>query len=112
MTPTERNIPDAAPIGSVARIIKEVEAYFDLDDGDIKLHYRPDYIVPARHVAFWLALELTPYSYPRLAREFDRNHSTIVKAQNYLAVRRRTDSAVDCACGILRAKLALEMEIV
>jgi len=41
----------------------------------------------ARQVAMYLAMELTPYSYPMVGRLFKRDHSTVVHARHMIRLR-------------------------
>lgn len=46
----------------------------------IKSLVRTRYVLRARHIAQYLARELTTHSFPAIAREFNRDHSTIIHA--------------------------------
>jgi chromosomal replication initiator protein len=47
---------------------------------DLKSERRAQALVSARHIAMWLAKELTQCSYPLIGREFDRDHTTVMHA--------------------------------
>lgn len=63
-----------------ASIIDVVADFFHLAADDIHGHNREYHIAHARQIAMYLARKHTPLSFPAIAREFDREHTTIVHA--------------------------------
>lgn len=66
---------------TVDHIIQITADYYGLTPADLKSERRAKPIATARHVAQWLARNLTDRSYPRIAQRFGgRDHSSIVHA--------------------------------
>lgn len=71
------------------KIVKRASELFDVHPRDIAGGARYKFIMPARF-AVWKALKDRGWSYVRIGRMFDRDHSTIlhgVRKANYLAER-------------------------
>ena len=79
-------------------VIRTVELVFGLRQGNILGRKRPAQIVRPRHIAWWLARELTDYSLPRLGKEFCRDHSTIFSGLKSLENHRRINPELDAIC--------------
>jgi chromosomal replication initiation ATPase DnaA len=70
-----------APINSVRTIVLASAKYFQMNPTEIYSHRRDTYAVRARHVACYLAKEMTTLSYPVIGRFIgDRDHTTILHA--------------------------------
>ncbi|MDH4128651.1 MAG: chromosomal replication initiator protein DnaA [Spirochaetota bacterium] len=66
---------------SIERIQKEVANYYNISYSDMKSKKRSDAIAKPRHIAVYLAKQLTNLSTTELGNEFGgRNHSTIISA--------------------------------
>ncbi len=63
---------------TVNNIIENVAKYFSIDKEDILSTARAKEIVNARKYAIYLSREMLDLSYPALAIEFKKNHSTIL----------------------------------
>lgn len=69
-----------APVNRV-RVIQDVaSSYYGFSRNDLVSERRNKPLVAARHVAMYIAKELTTYSLPRLGREFRRDHTTALHA--------------------------------
>ena len=80
-TPTP--LPGSGPTviaPSVAAIQDAVASVVGISRADLLSGKRTPPIVRARHLAMFLARELTPLSLVQIAREFDRDHSTVIHA--------------------------------
>jgi len=85
-------------------IIDAVEKAYGLRHGQIRGRKRRADIAVPRLVAYWLARDITGYSFPRLGREFKRDHSTILDGIKSISKRRRfpINRELDRQCRELR----------
>jgi chromosomal replication initiator protein len=65
---------------SVAAIQDAVSSVLGISRADLLSAKRTPDIARARHLAMFLSRELTPLSLSQIAREFDRDHSTVIHA--------------------------------
>lgn len=64
---------------TIGRIIHEVCDFYEVNENDLKSACRASRITYARQVAMYLSRELTPKSFPLIARMLgDRDHTTIL----------------------------------
>lgn len=63
---------------SVEEIIKAVCSFYETSYADIQSSNRTQPLATARQVAMFLARKLTGQSTPTVAREFERNHTTVI----------------------------------
>jgi chromosomal replication initiator protein len=77
---------------SVENIIKVVADEYNLSSNDLKGKKRNKKIVTARHIAMYLAREMTEYSTTEIGREFNRDHSTVISAYEKLEALIQTDT--------------------
>lgn len=78
---------------SVATIIALVASHFDVARRAIISPRRTEPLVTARHVAMWLARDMTTLSYPQIGRAFgDRDHTTIMNAARRIDRLMREDA--------------------
>lgn len=89
---------------SIESIVSEVSHYFGIPGYDILSERQSAALVEARHCAMWLARHLTPYSYPRIGRAFDRDHTTVMHGVRKVERRKSVDDG-------LRAELENLLEI-
>jgi chromosomal replication initiator protein len=68
---------------------------------------RTSRITAARHLAIYLTRELTPLSLAQIARDFNRNHSTILHATRTVAARLNPGSETEAALQRIRALLPI-----
>lgn len=61
--------------------------------------------VIARHIAMYLEYEVSQKSFPKIGREYGRDHSTIVAARNHVAARLEANDDRYAAVTALRAQL-------
>lgn len=74
-------------------IIDTVEDYFGLERDEVRGHARTRSKVKARHIAMYLAYELTGKSYPYLAEFFGgRDHTTVINGVNKVNEKLREKS--------------------
>ena len=94
---------------TVAAIQVEVADYFDVPVFEIKSSRRCKSSVRARHVAMYLARELTPKSLPEIGRMFgDRDHTTVIHAIRRIKELSATDPKLAEAIQNLLAILSPE----
>ena len=65
---------------SINNIIETVADYYDVSSEDILSTSRMAKIAAARQIAIYLAKEITGESFPNIAKEFNRKHTTIMYA--------------------------------
>jgi len=71
---------------TIDHIKSEVTALYELSDKDLESSSRKKEISQARHIAIYLAREMTDHSFPAIAREFgNRDHTTIM--HSYMKVK-------------------------
>ena len=75
----------------VKNIIETVSGFFDIPVSEIKGRRRKAQVVEARHVAMWAARHATEFTYPRIARQFRLDHTTIMHGIKNIDTRRKTD---------------------
>jgi chromosomal replication initiator protein len=63
-----------------------------------------------RQVAMYLTRYLTPYSYPVIARHFNRDHTTIMHAINVITQLALDDPELKSSVEKLRAQLFVKLE--
>lgn len=90
----------AAP--SVEAIQEAVVSVLGVSRGELLSAARAPRIARARQLAMYLARELTPLSLAQIAREFDRDHSTVIHAIR--AVEGRNEPGSDTAGDIHRVR--------
>lgn len=93
----------------IAIIIARTAEAFGVAVADLTSERRGRSVVLARHIAMTLARQLTPASYPRIARAFRRDHTTVMAAEARTRARLAADPALAARVAGLRA--ALEEEI-
>lgn len=73
-------------VGRVRQIQRTVAAYFDIALADMLSSRRQKATIMPRHVAMYLAKELTPFSLPEIGRKFGgKDHTTILHAVRKIA---------------------------
>lgn len=82
--------PILAP--SVSAIQDAVATVAGISRGDLLSAKRTPAIARARHLAMFLARDLTPLSLVQIAREFNRDHSTVIHAIRAVDERNQPDS--------------------
>jgi chromosomal replication initiator protein len=78
---------------SVAAIQDAVSSVLAVPRADLLSAKRTPAVARARHLAMFLARELTPLSLSQIAREFDRDHSTVIHAIRAVGDRNEPGSA-------------------
>ena len=74
-------MPEGAVVEVSATDIMDITAkYFSLTVDDLKCKSRLGSLVEARSIAMYLCRELTPLSFPDIAKLFNRDHSTVMAA--------------------------------
>ncbi len=101
---------------TIAEVQALVARAFRLDSAELTAPTRRQHVACARHVAMYLSRELTgapgrarggaPASFPRIARAFARDHSSVVHACAAVARRRRADAGFARLLDQLAAQLA------
>ena len=99
-----RSQPPATP--TIATIQDAVCAHFAVSRDELLSRSRAQRLAWPRHVAIYLARELTDHSLPLIGREFgDRDHSTVLNACRRAAERLERDSAAHSVVDRLTADL-------
>lgn len=94
----------------VAHIIGVVGAHYGISGIDIRSVRRDADTVWARHIAIWLARELTSYSMPKIGAIFGgRDHTTVLHAIRRIDMMREVDAAVREETNALFAAINAEM---
>ena len=78
--PEKPAAPGSLVAPSVSAIQEAVSSVLGISRADLLSGKRTPAITRARHLAMFLARELTPLSLSQIAREFDRDHSTVIHA--------------------------------
>lgn len=78
----------------IARIIAEVSSTYLVSADDLVSDRRDEPVAWARHVAMWLARELTSFSYPNIAKVFNRDHTTVIHAVRRVYRMREVDAGI------------------
>jgi hypothetical protein len=92
---------------TLAEINAECCAFYELSRADLESHRRDKYSVLARHVAIYLAREMTPNSYPQIAKRLGgRDHSTAVSGQRKIAKRLLTSDRLRDEVDIIRMRIS------
>ncbi len=76
-------------------IIEETEKYYSLEPGTIVSSSRGKQTAQARHVAAYLARNLTKLSLPDLGAAFGRHHTTIMHSIEIIEAQRKSDQVLD-----------------
>jgi chromosomal replication initiation ATPase DnaA len=64
----------------ISAIIKETALFYGLSAGEVIDHCRGKTVEKARGVAMFLSRTMTEASFPEIGAEFDRDHSTVMRA--------------------------------
>src|SRR5688500_2722029 len=78
---------------SVTAIQEAVSSVLGISRADLLSAKRTPTVARARHLAMFLARELTPLSLSGIAKEFDRDHSTVIHAIRSVGERNEPGSA-------------------
>ena len=97
--------PGALVAPSVAAIQDAVASVVGIARADLLSAKRTPQIARARHLAMYLARELTPLSLSQIAREFDRDHSTVIHAIRSVGGRNEPGSSTAGDIHSVRAML-------
>jgi len=92
--------------GRLREIIGIVASRFGVAPADILSDRRHAEIAAARHAACWLARQLTPLSYPAIARRLGRDHTTVMHSVRAAELRIGRDSRFAERLAGLEAELA------
>lgn len=92
---------------SISTIARLVCAECGVSWNEMRSHRRDQASVLARHVAMFLAYEMTPASYPQLGMFFDRDHTSVLAAVRRVRRLMQTDPALAGRLNQLRRALSL-----
>jgi chromosomal replication initiator protein len=100
---------DVAPTSyGISEIIDATALEFDVERESLLARDRRPAVARARHVAMFLARELTDHSLPEIGRGMGgRNHTTVLHAVNRIGTALRSDEAVRNAVDNLRRRLSV-----
>ena len=92
---------------SVDNIQKTVSEYYKVSLSDLLSKSRSRSVVHPRHIAMYLAKELTEKSLPEIARAFgNRNHTTVMHAYRKIRGLLETDIKINDECNNLKRLLS------
>lgn len=95
-----------SPHPSLRQIIGAVASAFDLENDEVLVKRRTKSVVLARHVAMFLAIEMTSFSYPQIGERMGFDHSTVIYAHRCIAARLLDDSAFSERVSSIRRSLS------
>lgn len=96
---------------SIAEVQRVVADDYDVTINDLISRRRARAIIIPRFAAMFLAKELTPSSYPMIARRFgDRDHTSVCHAVVSLDQKRRADPELDARLQRLARRIRGEPE--
>jgi chromosomal replication initiator protein len=91
---------------SISEIVDAASSEFGVDRDELLAHDRRPGVVTARHVAMYLARELTSHSLPEIGRGMGgRSHTTVLNGVNRISAALQTDPSVQTAVDNLRRRL-------
>jgi chromosomal replication initiator protein len=91
---------------SITEILDATAVEFGVDRRQMLDRDRRPQVAAARHVAMYLARELTDHSLPEIGRGIgDRNHTTVLHAVNRISLALGQDVAIRQAVDNLRKRL-------
>jgi len=99
---------DESPAPSVASIQEAVCSVLGVSRPSMLSTSRAAPVAKARQIAMYLARELTDLSLAQIAREFDRDHTTILHATRAVSARASTDAGVGDTIHRVRELLGAE----
>lgn len=98
-TPKQQNL-------TIDTIITVAADYFNFTKQDIKGKKRNQTISRARHIAIYIAKELTEHSTTEIAAEFGgRDHSTVIHSCDRIRALKLTDSTIDVAINEIKKRI-------
>ena len=80
---------------TIDNILSNVAKYFNIEKDDILSNARAKEIVNARKYAIYLAREMMELSYPSLAQEFNKNHTTVMYQYDKMKKDIKTSKAME-----------------
>jgi nitric oxide reductase activation protein len=91
---------------TVHRVVEIVAKFFGLSVNDMRSHVRSRQLVYARHIAMYLAREMTPKSLPIIGRELGgRDHTTVMHGHQKIRRLIATDEVLRRDVETLRLKV-------
>lgn len=91
-------------------VVRETAAFFVIRPEDLLGDCREQEYTTARHVAIYLARELTGLSLMRLGDAFNREHTTIMHAVRKITERLAHDSRLAAILDLLRDRIGDDLE--
>jgi chromosomal replication initiator protein len=77
---------------SVEDIIKKVAEYYSLKPAELKSASRKAVVTEPRHLAMYIAREITNFSFPEIGSRFGgRNHATVIHAHDKMRTKVQSD---------------------
>ena len=86
--------PGSVVAPTVSAIQDAVSSVLGISRADLLSAKRTPAVARARHLAMFLSRELTPLSLSQIAREFDRDHSTVIHAIRSVGDKNEPGSAI------------------
>jgi Bacterial dnaA protein helix-turn-helix len=93
-------LPVQIPRKSMLFLIKRAAAFlFSISETELESRRRHSSVVEARHIAWWVAREMTQCSLPEIGRAFKRDHTTIMHGIE--KVMRLSESGDERTCELI-----------
>lgn len=86
-------------------IFKVVAEYFNIAIEDLKSTKRNKSLVQPRHIAMYLARELTTESLPDIGKAFERDHTSVLYAYEKIREEIRSNQAIAALVGDLKSRV-------
>lgn len=99
----------STPFLPIVEIIGHVANEYCVFVRDIRSSRKEQEVSFARHVAVWLAWELTPYTATRIAAAFERDHATILYAKEKIEGLREKSPDIKCRTDRLVTELSKKL---
>lgn len=89
---------------------KVVAEHFNVDLAELRSSKRNRSLVQARHIAMYLAREMTSESLPDIGRAFGRDHTSVLYAHEKISDEIKSDSTLSRLVNELKARIELEAQ--
>lgn len=89
----------------VRDIQRAVAAHYGQSIGEMLSQRHTPRLARPRHIAMYLARELTPRSYPEIGRMFRRDHTTVMSGVSRISSSRAADQGLDADIRAISASL-------
>lgn len=94
----------------ISDIIREVSAYYSIDEAMILSHRRAAEYVKPRHMAMLIACEQTTKSLPQIGSVFNRDHTSIMHARKRMGKQLSDNPRLNADYQAIMAQLATQQK--